>query len=69
MKSHDECAVPDNHLERVGYLVQVAIPLPHRLPHAIHRSTMDLLRAQVSLQHRVQNRLHKHFGVYCLPYA
>lgn len=69
MKPHGECVVPDNPLERVGYLVQVAIPLPHRLPHALHRSSMDLLRAQVSLQHRLQNCLHQHIGVYCVPNA
>jgi hypothetical protein len=57
------------HAERVRDLVQVAIPLPHCLPHAVHRPAMDLLRAQLPLQHRLQDCLHQHFRVHRLPYA
>lgn len=40
-------------LERLWYLIQVAIPLPDRLSYALRRPAMDLLRAKVPLLDRV----------------
>lgn len=56
-------------LERLRYLVQVAIPLPDRLSYALRRPAMDLLRAKVPLPDRVQNHLHQHVGLHRLPDA
>jgi hypothetical protein len=55
--------------ERVGHLVQIAVPLPHRLPHPLHGPAMDLLRAQNALQHRVQDCLHQQLRLHRLPHA
>lgn len=55
--------------ERVRYLIQIAIPLPGGLSHALRRPTMDLLRTEVALQHRFQNHLHQHIRLHRLPYA
>jgi hypothetical protein len=57
------------HTERVRHLVQVAIPLLDCLPYPIRRSSVDLLRAQGTLQHLLQNCLHQRVRVHRVPHA
>lgn len=55
--------------ERVWHLLQIAIPLPRGLPYALRRSAMDLLRAQIAVQHRLQDCFHQHIRIHRLPDA
>jgi hypothetical protein len=68
-KSQDHARLLITYAERVRYLVQIAIPLPHCLPHTIHRLALDILRAQITLQHRVQNRFYQHLSIHRVSYV
>lgn len=55
--------------ERIRHLLQIAIPLPYGLPYALRRFAMDFLRTETAIQYHLQNRLHQHLRVHCLPHA